>query len=338
MGEVIQLFEEAPAPSVAQAWMMDSQRPILPAFSSVYPIFDKIQALMPPQSLRGDQGKGRLFVPFSRDGEPVWFSGFDQISLNHPYLPYHYLYYCIRDRNLDLFEAVQGAVIGEREFLNMREELSNLLNRIVLGRGSRPNGMASEDEVLRVASLFFMLCYSCQGQNLFVEGESFNCHWNGQTNVIDVGKRFWAWGQRLKQCYVANLPYHVYLSHYMDKTKKGDMWYWSLEVLDETMNGVFRDDKISLSRLMEVLKIHPHLVTARGAEFMIVIPLAKDWIAGLKKFGEPLPYLDRQGQEIWSLKDGTYARFDVAPHSRLKGTSYCILTSYLYTPDLEEAL
>jgi hypothetical protein len=202
-----------------------------PPFNShknLFPIRREVLNCIPPL----EDNINKLFMPFTFNAEPFYSLGVEECYFNHRYEPFTVLFYVMRDHYTDLYDFVSGVVVAsEDQYEEYRYQFNKIFKRVLEGKGrGRTKGLCSEDEMIRIGSLFYILQKSCQNVALEIDSDRmFLNKWNGQMTKISTSlKEFSHYAEKLKKVSMSGLDWKNFFFRYVNETDENSLWIFHL--------------------------------------------------------------------------------------------------------------
>ena len=154
------------------------------------------------------------------------------------------LYYVIRDHLQDFIELVDGTIIeSENAYNKVLNDFNNIFDRVLKGggRGAIP-GFCTEDEMIRIGSLFYILQTSCDhSKGLILNSDQlFMNDWRGRRTQIDLDhKAMEQLSLKFKDVVMSDMNWKKFIFRYIDKTDDETLWLFNIPDflnLDTQMN------------------------------------------------------------------------------------------------------
>lgn len=175
----------------------------------------------------------QIFQPFVESCAPFWIGGVGKGAWNQSYAPYTVLYYVIRDHLQDFVDLVDGVVIeSEFAYNNTLNLFNKIYERVLQGRGRGiTRGYCSEDEMIRIATLFYLLQKSCDQTRgtILNQDQLFMNDWCGKKVMIDLDyKAMEQYSDKLSNIVMSDMYWKEFIFRYMKMTDEETLWFFNV--------------------------------------------------------------------------------------------------------------
>lgn len=248
-------------------------KPLFNTSHSLYHLRDTIAKILPDGYIRPQHDK--VMMPFAESLSTFWTGGVGVGALNQSYSPFAVFYYVLRDHTNSLITMCDGRIISNQNEYNT---LVNLFNeefyRILEGRGHGTiRGYCSEDEMVRLGTLFFMIMSSCDHRNGLILNED-RClmnDWCGRSVTIDFDpKAMDQYKAKLKRVVMSDMHWQQFMFRYLELTDENTLWMFNVPKFmskdkDESVHQWFTEENF-----IDLIDMLPLIMERRGSSIMVV--------------------------------------------------------------------
>lgn len=232
----------------------------------------------------------RILSPFTYSADLQFLSGVDKGCWNSRYGPFAAIYYVIRDHLDDFYTFVDGEVISdEKDFQELKTKFNEIWERILNGGGNGvADGKCSIAEMIRIASLFFMLKKSSEKDGVLAvdNKKRFNGNFSGRTEFFLSKKKLKQYRKKMSNTYFSDLVWSKFVMRYAPKTDEDTFWFFNVpNIFNENyvrrMNQIDNFDWFDskdFSKMMNFVNI----LSNRGGKVMVLFPSNKNLFEKMK--------------------------------------------------------
>lgn len=251
-----------------------------PPFSShhdIQPVYKEVLNSIP-------SNLNKVFAPFTFNASPFWNLGIEEAYLNHKWEGFTILFYVIRDHWRDLYDFVSGTMISTQdEYNEVLNQFNSTFKRILSGKGSgRERGLASEDEMIRMGSLFYILQKCCKQDKLLIDSDRmFLNDWNGKSTKITItSKELDHYSEKLKNVCMSGLDWKNFFFRYINDTDEQSLWFFNLPNAEEIEENCVIEKEFSY---MEYFSLFDNMITIskRGGYIFAILEKDEETLEGL---------------------------------------------------------
>lgn len=268
MGDLIDLKHYRPKLEAT----MKKRKPSKPTFVVRQPLFTSSDTLMLSREKIGAMISRHqteyLFMPVTRDLEPLWELDIEKGWFNSTDPMYTALFMVIRDYPLEFTQLVDGSLVNYQEdYDKILEGFNKIYVRALENKGSGwPKGVLSKDEMLRMTSLFYKLLMTADrtsGVTFDTMGHMCN-GWSGEPRLVNLNfKLAGFFSERLKCCNFAGISWEQFVFQALSAYRhERTTWLFNLtgEDLDQSEGQVGHQGFLQILDMMRLLDPNEHQV------------------------------------------------------------------------------
>lgn len=257
-----------------------AQRPLFDTSQSLRWMRKDIEPLLP----RGFDTPhySKVMAPFVESAATFWRGGVDTGAFNQTYAPFTIFYYVLREHPKAILSVCDGVVIEDENAYNrILNRFNKTFHRVLQGRGSGTiRGYCSEDEMIRMGTLFLLLQMSCdQSKGLVLDPDRrFANKWGGKKVVVDLDhKAIDQYCRKLQNVVMSDMHWKQFLFRYIDLTDSETLWFINTPEFsdgdgDESVHQWF--DQSDFVDLIDLTKS----IDNRGGKLFMVVRHTKDFL------------------------------------------------------------
>ena len=163
------------------------------------------------------KGYRKLFMPFCYNYDPVFYGDFEECYFNHEYQPLAVIGCAIRRNWMQFHEIVNSYTIYEEEdYIETQTEFNILYNKLLRGKGERFSGEASEDQVIKLGALFYVLTRTAEfnGVLRINDKSDFLNYWGGEVVDFHVDKNLYHYAKAFKNSVFSGMDWNYFITRY----------------------------------------------------------------------------------------------------------------------------
>lgn len=295
MGELI-VLPRAKKRSYIEMNFLRAKRPLFHYHHSTFiarkPIYNKIMKGLYDQ--RGEKKWERVVVPFTHDADVLWcmadsgeeFYLNDKWSANSAYLM------CLKYYPNELATLSSGMVIRDvGEYNEYLHEFNQLYERLSELRGNGSEGLATEDELIRLGFLFMVVYRTSQAFRWGLELDSSGCIKNeypeGKSRMftdLTLARDTYDYSRKLKKASISNMNWKTFFWRYAPKQDaENDIWFWHLPDTSSKSESEIAHEFTAGDIFTVTAEFIPAL-TARRSKVICTLPLETEHVPDFLRF------------------------------------------------------
>jgi len=304
------------------AYLDRSKRPLFNTKNSIYHLREEVSAVI--EQARASTPHEKVMMPFGESLASFWTNCVGEGAMNQSYSPFAVFYYVLRDHTKELISICDGRVIEDlNDYNRLVMQFNNTFYRVLEGRGSGTiRGYCSEDEMIRMGTLFYLLMVSCdQSEGLVLnEDRCFANKWGGKKVTVDFdSKAMDQYKSKLKGVVMSDMYWRQFMFRYLDKTDEDTLWMINVPPFSESDRDESVHQWLTKEHFIDLVDMLP-LITDRKGDIVMVVRNTKGFIKSCANLFDFVLI----GKGRWKNSRGLY----LTEGFETVGQKYSIFTSY----------